>query len=139
MKKLKATISFLILLLLVQKLHAQSALLTMTITNVKAGKGNMVIKLFNTKETWFKKEFLKKTVKADQASITVSLEVPPGIYGVAIFQDLDSDGELKFGLFKNPKEPVAFGNNFKPLMSAPTFDECAVAVNGNTAISLKLY
>ena len=71
--------------------------------------------------------------------MTISLEVPAGIYGVAIFQDLDSDGELKFGMFKVPKEPVAFGNNFKPTMSAPTFKDCAVTVNGNTTITLKLY
>ena len=136
---MKVIIAVVFMFFVRQELQAQTAGMTIIINNVKAGRGNLVINLFNSEESWFKKEFLKKTIKADQSSMTVSLDVPDGVYGVAIYQDLDSDGKLKYGMFKIPKEPVAFGNNFKPTFSAPTFRVCAVTVNGNTTITLKLY
>ena len=50
--------------------------------------------------------------------------IPPGTYAVALFQDLNGNGKLDANFFGIPKEPYAFSNDEKPVLSAPSFEKC---------------
>jgi len=50
--------------------------------------------------------------------------IPFGSYAVAIYQDVNGNGELDKGMFGIPKEPFAFSNNFRPRFGGPTFEKC---------------
>ncbi len=48
--------------------------------------------------------------------------IPGGVYGIQIFQDLNGNGKLDSGAF-GPKEPWGMSNNIHPKFRGPTFDE----------------
>ena len=50
--------------------------------------------------------------------------IPLGTYAVALFQDLNGNGELDTNFFGIPKEPYAFSNDVTPKLSAPSFEKC---------------
>jgi uncharacterized protein (DUF2141 family) len=136
--KMKTALLF--LLFFPVTLFAQNARAIITISNVQTGKGVVVLNLYNCKENFFKKACLTRTVKADKPTLMFMIDVPEGNYAILVFQDLDEDGKLKLGWFNIPKEPVGFGNNFKPQLSKPKFADCAVSIKGTpTTFSIKLY
>lgn len=55
----------------------------------------------------------------------------PGIYGVAVFQDLNGNEKLDKNLFGAPTEPFGFSNNPVIRFSAPKFAEFKFEFDGN--------
>jgi len=52
------------------------------------------------------------TVAADSERVTTVLaDVPPGVYALKVYHDVDCDGALDANMFGIPTEPVAFSNN----------------------------
>jgi uncharacterized protein (DUF2141 family) len=99
------------------------------IANVKNGGGKLYVALYKEPDTFPKKgkEAMGQVVEATGERVTVVFRsIPPGMYAVAIFQDLNGNGELDKGFFGNPKEPFGFSNNVKPSMSAPSFKSASV-------------
>jgi uncharacterized protein (DUF2141 family) len=47
-----------------------------------------------------------------------------GVYALAIYQDVNSNGKIDKNLIGIPTEPYAFSNNYKPKVKAPNFDNC---------------
>lgn len=58
--------------------------------------------------------------------------VPSGVYGIRIFQDLNDNEELDSGAF-GPKEPWGMSNNIRPKFRGPTFDEIKFEVLANVS------
>ena len=54
----------------------------------------------------------------------------PGIYGVAVFQDLNGNEKLDRNLFGAPTEPFGFSNNPVIRFSAPEFAEFKFEFDG---------
>ena len=76
-------------------------------------------------------------VTGNTARITFS--VKPGDYAVALFHDVNGNGQLDKKMFGIPKEPYGFSNNFRPSLSGPSFDDCRVRVDeSEKKISIKL-
>lgn len=120
-------------------LLAQIVKTNIVVSNIQAGKGSVVLSIYDKKENFFKTALMTRTQKAEKPILIFTFSVPPGTYAIAIFQDLDDDGKLKLGWFNIPKEPVGLGNNFKPGWSKPTFENCAVSIVGkDTTFSIKL-
>lgn len=55
----------------------------------------------------------------------------PGIYGVAVFQDLNGNEKLDRNLFGAPTEPFGFSNNPVIRFSAPEFAEFQFEFDGS--------
>jgi len=47
-----------------------------------------------------------------------------GVYAMAIYQDVNSNGKIDKNLIGIPTEPYAFSNNYHPRIKAPGFDNC---------------
>src|SRR5882757_8552190 len=101
---------------------------TMTVIakNVQVGKGTVFVSIWNDEKTFFKKPFVTKSLKADKATLDFSFDLPQGEYAISIYQDINDNKKLDLGIFNIPKEPVGFGNNFRPKFSAPKYKDCAV-------------
>jgi uncharacterized protein (DUF2141 family) len=135
---MKVTVLF--LLFFPVTFFAQNGRAGIVVSHIQTGKGSLVLNLYNSKENFFKKACLTKTMKANKSTLTFTVDIPEGVYAIVVFQDLDEDGKLKLGWFNIPKEPVGFGNNFKPHLSKPKFADCAVSIKGTaTTFSIKLY
>ena len=82
--------------------------ITVTITGLKTDKGNIVLALVNSKESFDSEEikpFLGATAQVKEGSATYTFKnVPYGEYAIKIFHDENGSGKLEYGLFGIPKE-----------------------------------
>lgn len=102
---------------------AQAGTLTLDLKGVDAGKGSLMIAVYDSSEHFLRKSMRKLAVPAGDASMQVKLaDLPPGDYAVALFQDVNSNGKMDTMLFGIPSEPSGFSNNAKGSFGPPTYE-----------------
>jgi uncharacterized protein (DUF2141 family) len=99
--------------------------LDVQITNVQKNSGKIVVEIYNNESNWLKSPFRKTVLPTDKATQTASFEVPPGKYAISVYQDVNENGELDRTFIGIPKEPVGFGNNYKPF-GKPKFESASI-------------
>jgi|SRR6516225_5116652 uncharacterized protein (DUF2141 family) len=117
----------------------QDLTLRVTITHVKTGRGSIYTSIWSDRQSFFKKPFLSESRKADHDSLQFVFKLKPGEYAISVFQDLNENQKLDQGLFGIPKEPVGFGNNFKPKFSAPEFSDCSFKMTQDIQMVIGLH
>ena len=104
----------------------QPAQLVIQVSNIKKTQGFIVVSIFNNKKDYLidEKAYRKVRIPVDQQALScVFTNLPQGHYSVALYHDVNGDGVCNRNLFGIPKEPYAFSNNKKPIISAPSFEE----------------
>lgn len=127
--------------LLAQFIYAQTYNLTVIVTNIKNLKGEIKIGVYNNKASFpHKKDIYKSlTLKVNKPSETFILkDLPKGDYAVALFHDENSDGICNSNFLGIPEEAYGFSKNYKPILSAPSFNNCRINLNDNMQIVIKL-
>ena len=113
--------------------------LDIKITNIKKNSGKIVVEIYNTKSGWLKTPFKKLVLTTIQDVQTASFDVPYGKYAITIYQDLNSNGESDMNFLSIPKEPIGFGNNYKPF-GEPKFESCLIELKVNSKpVVINLY
>lgn len=114
----------------------QTATLTLEVRGVRAGRGPVMVAVFNSEEAWRGGPPATATmIAADAAVVTAEIAgLAPGAYGIKIFQDLDADGAMDANPFGIPSEPYGFSNDAPvrfgpPAWQAARFDVSAAAVS----------
>ncbi len=95
------------------------------ISNVRKNSGKIVVEIYNTESSWLKSPFRKTVLPTNEAIKTASFDVPPGKYAISVYQDVNENGELDRTFVGIPKEPVGFGNNYKPF-GKPRFESASI-------------
>lgn len=103
--------------------------LTMRITGIKQGKGDILIAVFRGEEGFpsdTKKavELLRATPVDGKAELTVKT-LTAGRYAVSLFQDTNGDGLLNTNFLGIPKEGYGVSNNAFNTFSAPVFKDAS--------------
>lgn len=137
MKKRLLTLSV-VLLSALSYLH--SASIHVTITNVKEPNGEIIIYLYKGSE-----RFMEPNSAHDVAKIEASdyregytfSNLEAGEYVVILHHDKDRNGKMK-SLLGIPREGFGFSRNYRPKTRAPMFNEVKFAVEGKTAIEIKM-
>jgi uncharacterized protein (DUF2141 family) len=113
-------------------------MLKVEITNVKAAKGKLMIGIYKPEDKFGEgKPAVSEMITVKSAgSTSVSFELEPGKYALAVFHDLNSNGELDKNFVGIPKEPYGFSKDFRPKFSAPSFEDCVFEVTGENAQQL---
>ena len=120
-------------------ISATSQTFEIEITNIRPGKGEVKIALFDNENDWLEKPVHSLSFESDARAKTISFEVPYGIYAISVYQDTNGNNELDTNFMGIPKEPIAFGNNYKPF-GKPDFNSAAVEFkSGYKVPQLKLY
>lgn len=134
--KMKALIPILPLCALLAA-PASAADVTLVIKGADPG-GATVFASICTQAEFLGRCALRQKMSATDKTVTLLFkEVPPGIYAVTTFQDINDDGRLGRGTFGAPNEPWAVSNNAKGVMGPPAFDDAKVEV-GDKPLTLKL-
>jgi uncharacterized protein (DUF2141 family) len=126
------------------KLFAQTrSQLLIKVSNIQLEKANIRIALYNNAESFTSetKMYLSNEIKTSTSKdLLISFdEIPYGTYAIALYQDKNNNKKLDLNFVGYPKEPFGFSNNFKPLLSSPSFSDCAfVFSKANSTISIKL-
>lgn len=91
--------------------------ITITITGLKTDKGNVVLALVNSKESFDSEDiepFFGAAVRIKDGSAAYTFKnVPYGEYAIKFFHDENGSGKLEYGLFGIPKEQYGFSNNVR--------------------------
>jgi uncharacterized protein (DUF2141 family) len=123
------------------KIYTQTADLTVKVTEIKELKGQVMIALFNSKETYFNYDEITDGVEIPIDSSTVShtfKNLPLGTYAVTIYQDVDSNGEMNRSFIGFPKEPYAFSNNFHSMIRPASFKDASFLLENDTTIEIEM-
>jgi uncharacterized protein (DUF2141 family) len=99
--------------------------LDINVSNVQINQGKVIVEIYQNSESWLDRPFREATLPTDAEAITASFQVPLGKYAIAIYQDTDDDGEMDSNFLGIPKEPIGFGNNYKPF-GKPKFESAAI-------------
>lgn len=113
--------NLLLSLLLICTLHAFADInngnVTVTLTGLKTNKGNIVLALVNSKESFDSediKPFMGAVVQIKDGSAAYTFKnVPYGEYAIKFFHDENGSGKLEYGLFGIPREQYGFSNNVR--------------------------
>jgi uncharacterized protein (DUF2141 family) len=118
-----------------------AASLKVEITNVKSGKGKLLIGIYKPGGKFTDgKPVASKIIEVDSKSNqTATFDLAPGRYALALYHDLNSNNVMDKNLVGIPKEPYGFSRDFRPKFSAPSFEDCAFELPATgKSISVKL-
>ena len=80
--------------------------------------------------------------QADAASprtVLVLRDAPPGRYGVSVMHDRNANGKLDSNIVGIPTEPYGAIRHARGRMGPPAFEDAAVDVQGDTALTIHLH
>ena len=97
--------------------------LQVTVTHIKGEKGNIMVGIFDSDQTFLKKPLEGKMIKASGDSITVVFEnLKPGRYAISVLHDANKNKDLDKNKLGIPKEGFGFSNNVIGAMGPPSFE-----------------
>lgn len=104
-----------------------SQVVEIKIKGLKNNKGVLQIAVFSgqeqfEKEKAFSEHFISK-IGIVNGELTMSLEMEPGVYGIALLDDEDCNGKMKYNLLGIPLEGFGFSNYKSSGLSKPRFSD----------------
>jgi len=115
----------------------KSANVVVQLSNLERGRGSVNVALYRSAEDFTDKPYktLRQQVKTGQSGASLTFEnISPGTYAIAVYQDLNENGELDTNFVGIPKEPYGFSNNYRPTMSSPSFEKASFELNGEQVV-----
>ena len=119
----------------------QPANITLKVTNINNTKGDMTIALFNSADGFPEGDnyFIGKKIPVSSRDFKyVFSNIPLGKYAIAIYHDLDKNGELNTSWIGIPSEPYGFSYKKKGDSGSPDFDEALFELEGDKVIVIEL-
>ena len=120
---------------------AAAAELRVTVRGVKSAEGDVKVALYATPKAFNERQrtFGASSPATPGEVVVVFRDLPPGRYGLAVLNDLNSNGEMDNNLLGFPQEPFGFGNDAKINLAPPAFADMTVTVgNGVTETVVNL-
>jgi uncharacterized protein (DUF2141 family) len=106
--------------------------LTIVVENLKSAEAPVEMSLYGPQSKFPDKDgqLKKYRFKPQNGKVVATItDLAYGDLAVALYQDIDSDGEINKNGVGIPTEPYAFSNNFRPKIKAPAFKDCKFAYN----------
>ena len=113
---------------------------TIIISGVVHNKGYIDVKIYINKDTFLKEELAAETIRkkpTKEETIIPLAKVHEGHIAVVVYHDEDGNGELKTGLFWQPKEGCAFSNNYTS-KGSPKFKKASIKLIHGEPVIIKL-
>jgi uncharacterized protein (DUF2141 family) len=111
---------------------ALAAPLTVTVSNVASGDGSVVVWVFDSADNWLSDRWRTRKVVAASAregdSIAVTIDLPPGDYGVLAFHDRNDDGKLARAFLGRFSEPAGAANGARSWIGAPDWSDAKFTI-----------
>ncbi|MDX2359643.1 MAG: DUF2141 domain-containing protein [Crocinitomicaceae bacterium] len=122
--------------------QTKSFTLTVVIENMRNNQGRLQLDLYKNQEEYAAREsneerraYVYKKF-AVNGSITYTYKrVPEGTYGIALFDDENSNGEIDYGWLL-PKEGFGFGDYYHTKWSTPRFKDFKFYLSSNKTVTM---
>lgn len=102
--------------------------LVVHITQIKSNVGNIGVAIFNSKESFLGKPFMKATKKAKKGEMTFTFDVPAGTYSISVMHDENKNGKLDKNFMGIPSEPYGISLEGRNMFGPPSYDEAKFMV-----------
>ena len=115
--------------------------LQVIITNINTLKGTIEIGVFNNSKYFLEegKEYNTYSIEVTSDTAFILLkDFKKDNYAFAIYHDINSDKKCNLSFFGIPKEPYAFSNNYRPILSKPSFNDCKINLYQDMSIVIDL-
>jgi uncharacterized protein (DUF2141 family) len=111
---------------MISSAHAADAPITVTIWSLRVPGGSVRVDVC-TRETFLRSNCpYSGTAPAQVGETTVTVaDVPPGVYAIQAYHDINDIGRLDQGPFGVPREGLAFSNDAPIGVRGPNFDRAA--------------
>ncbi|MDN5304321.1 MAG: hypothetical protein PWP46_1205 [Fusobacteriaceae bacterium] len=125
-------------LFITSTLFAEEYKINLKINNISKNKGNIYIKIFNSKKNYKKDIPLKQLIlPSNNNEISKEIILPNDYYLFSIFQDINNNQKLDTNFLGIPKEPVGLSNyNGKGIPGG--FDKLKIYIESNNTIKINL-
>ncbi len=115
------------------------AKLTLTVTGIKEAKGALMIAVYDKAGYDTDKAVAQAMAPVSATTVTTTIDLLPGKYGIKLFHDVDGDGKMGANPFGMPIEPYGFSNNAPAQFGPAKWDAAAFDVTApSTAQAIKL-
>jgi uncharacterized protein (DUF2141 family) len=105
--------------------------LTVNITGLKSGEGQVRVALFDSEKTFLQKPFKSGVVAIENFQSHWQVKgVSRGFYALAVYHDRNNNGQLDKNLVGIPLEPYGFSNNARGVLGPPSFGDARFQVEG---------
>jgi uncharacterized protein (DUF2141 family) len=124
---MRITVTAIMLLLAVvlpSGINAQN--IEVTVTGIRSDKGQIAVGIFRDNETFHREEaFLElqfKKPKITDGTMVISFPLEPGVYGLTILDDENSDRKMEYNFLHIPREGFGFSGYYHTGLTLPKFD-----------------
>lgn len=122
-----------VLLTILSGFDAEAQKVKLKISDMKSTKGKIMIIIFKDNETFENEKAFRKIEFSKKGLVNGTLElhftIDPGIYGITLLDDEDSNGVMNKNFIGIPKEGFGFSNYYLNKMQRPHFDEFKTKIN----------
>ncbi|WP_411993400.1 DUF2141 domain-containing protein [Agarivorans sp. DSG3-1] len=112
------------------------------ILGIKAGKGQIVVSVWDSEDSYLKTPFIIKTnaasnIRNNQLRFTFSGSLPEEC-AISVYYDENANGKLDTNWLGIPREAVGISNNVKGRFGPPKYNDGMITLSGNEQI-FKIY
>ncbi|MFT7559110.1 MAG: hypothetical protein ACI93R_001014 [Flavobacteriales bacterium] len=138
-----STVLFLAGLLAIQVPLAVNAVeLKVVVNSLSNAEGKVYLRVWDSEKTWLKTQAdmirAEKVISADAQNsdrkLEHSFDLPAGEYAVAVFHDIDGDGELKTNFMGRPVEPIGNTARKQGRMGPPKYEDSVIVLGDELKI-----
>lgn len=123
----------------------QAQTIDLTITNLQSSAGNIVLGIYKDQKSFDKEEaaIIKHFAKGANVSgsmLKVKFNLEPGVWGITLLDDENSDKKMNYTWIGWPKEGFGFSNNYHTGLSKPSFEsfKFTLAQGQTLAVTVKV-
>lgn len=111
-----------------------------TVLGVKSGQGTVMVALYDSAENYrANRRLVGQMLTPTGTDLTVVFAgLPPGRYGLSVFQDIDGNGKLTTNLLGIPTEPYGFSAGAAASFGPPAFEALAVTIDGAATVTTEI-
>jgi uncharacterized protein (DUF2141 family) len=119
---------------------ASAADLTIEVQGARSAQGSVAGALYAGAPGWLKPQqaVQGQFVPATGKTTLLFRGLPPGRYAVSVYHDENGNGKLDTNPVGMPLEPTGFSRDAQGRMGPPAFDDAALDVQADTAITLRM-
>lgn len=105
------------------------------ISNFKNNNGQVLVAIFNTKDTFLNKGFKSAKVKIENNTCSVTFKnLPKGTYAISMFHDENNNNKLDTNFMGIPKETYGCSNNAKGFFGPPKWEDAKFEISNQAII-----
>ena len=103
------------------------------VSNIQKWQGNLVVSFFNSEENYLKQPIIERIVKLDEKAedgiASFTEKITEGDYAIAIYHDVNGNGELDTNFFGVPNEPTGFSNDAEASFGPPEYKDAVITIS----------